>query len=99
MKNYDVKDFFNHYIVKEDLPQTIFLFNRTDTIDIKHAYYNSFNQLHNRYFCANKSFLYPNKTFFPEIKNLFGLEIKMITVFYPPYTYYKHVVSIYFNSQ
>lgn len=87
----NVTHYFQHPIIFDDLPQTQIISPSTTTVDFWYSQDTS-GKLYNQYFIYNDTFLY-EKPFFPEIKDLTGIELKVATINYPPYTYYEFVVS------
>lgn len=86
-------DYFQHPIIFDDLPQTMIIsFTNNDTIDFWYSQETS-SEVFNQFYVDNGTFLHQGKPFFPEINDLTGIELKVATIKYPPYTYYEFVVS------
>lgn len=86
-----VTDYFQHPIILDDLPQTMLISPKNDTIDFWYGQQKK-GGMYNRFYVGNSTFLYHEKPFFPEIDDLTGIELKVATINYPPYTYYEFVV-------
>uniref|UniRef100_A0A336MNM8 CSON003529 protein n=1 Tax=Culicoides sonorensis TaxID=179676 RepID=A0A336MNM8_CULSO len=85
----DIEEYFKNVIISEDLPQTIVISLDSDEV-VSISYNQNMKDQFNQYFIHNESFLYEKK-FFTELTNLTGIELKVATINYPPYTHYEFV--------
>lgn len=93
-------NFFKHSIIFNDLPLTMVISLMNDkTIDFWYRHgHEKEGERYNQFLIDSRTFLYEEKPFFPKIDDLTGVELKVATINYPPYTFYEFVVSCFFHD-